>query len=404
MPLPVVVALGSVITPWIVSPPSFHVTRWVVFTPWIALAAYLLIKVRLPRPLPMVGTTDSAARSVSIVVPARNEERSIRSCVESICASDYPDFEVIVVDDRSDDATLELARAIPPDRARSIVVVEGQELPDGWMGKPWACAQGARAASGDLLLFTDADTVHAPELLRRAVAGMAEDDGDAVTLLGRQIMETFWERLVQTHMMAAIMFRFPNPGKPRPPERWRDTIANGQFMLFDRGAYDEIGGHEAVRGEVVEDQRLAQILCRSGKRLTVRGAEDVLATRMYRSLGETIEGWSKNLSLAARQAVPPWAAALVMPVGIMVSIFIWILPPVVVVLSLAGVAPSTWGVACAWITAVSALVWSLTGWRLGAPVWTGLFYPLAAGVVNFIFLRSWMRGGRVEWKGREYQV
>ena len=127
----------------------------VAFAPWIALVIYILIKVRLPRPLPgalaVVNATDRAAPLVSVIVPARNEERSIQSCVESISASDYPDFEVIVVDDRSDDATLELARAIPPNHARSIVVIEGEELPKGWMGKPWACAQGARVAEGDLL-------------------------------------------------------------------------------------------------------------------------------------------------------------------------------------------------------------------------------------------------------------
>jgi chlorobactene glucosyltransferase len=376
----------------------------VAFAPWIALTLYLLIKVRLPRPLPEVGVSERMVRLVSVIVPARNEERSIQSCVESICGSDYPEFEVIVVDDRSDDSTLALARAIPPNRARGVLVVEGLELPDGWMGKPWACAQGAQVAVGDLLLFTDADTVHAPELLGCAVAGMAEDQGDALTLLGRQIMGTFWERLVQTHMMAAIVFRFPNPGRPRPPERWRDAIANGQFILFDRGAYNEIGGHEAVKGDIVEDQRLAQILCRSGKRLAVRGAEAVFATRMYRSLGELIEGWSKNLSLAARQAVPSWAAPIALPTAILVSVTIWIAPPVALLLSFAGGAPTTWWIWSMSITGFSVLMWSLAAWRLQAPLWTGLFYPLAAGVVNYIFLRSWIRGGHVEWKGREYRV
>ena len=379
-------------------PPPF------AFAPWIALAVYLLIKVRLPPPLPVVDATDGAAPLVSVIVPARNEERNIRSCVQSICASDYPDFEVFVVDDRSDDAILETARAVPPNHARRIVVVEGRELPDGWMGKPWACAQGARVAKGDLLLFTDADTVHARDLLGRAVAEMVEDQGDALTLLGRQIMDTFWERLVQTHMMAAIVFRFPNPGKPRPPERWRNAIANGQFMLFDRGAYQEIGGHEAVRWEVVEDQRLAQILCRSGKRLVVRDGETVFATRMYRSLDELIDGWSKNVSLGARQAVPRWAAPIVMPTAIVVNVAIWIVPPVVLLMSLAGVGPAGWGIWSASITGFSVLIWSLASWRLRAPLWTGLFYALAAGVVNYIFLRSWIRGGHVEWKGREYRV
>jgi chlorobactene glucosyltransferase len=341
---------------------------------------------------------------VSVIVPARNEERSIRSCVESICASDYPDFEVIVVDDRSVDTTLDLARAIPQNHARRVKAVKGRELPDGWIGKPWACAQGARVAGGDLLLFTDADTIHAPELLGRAVAGLAEDQGDALTLLGRQVMETFWERLVQTHMMAAIVFRFPNPGKPRPTRNWRDAIANGQFILFDRAVYEGIGGHEAVKGEIVEDQRLAQILCRSGKRLAVREGEAVFATRMYRSLNELIEGWSKNVSLAARQAVPSWAAPIAMPTAILVSVSIWIVPPLVLLLSLTGGGPGTWRMWSTSITGFSVLAWSVVAWRLRAPIWTSLFYPLAAAVVNYIFLKSWIRGGHVEWKGREHRV
>ena len=125
---------------------------------------------------------------------------------------------------------------------------------------------------------------------------------------------------------------------------------------------------------------------------------------MYRSLGELIEGWSKNLSLAARQAVPSWAAPIALPTAILVSVTIWIAPPVALLLSFAGGAPTTWWIWSMSITGFSVLMWSLAAWRLQAPLWTGLFYPLAAGVVNYIFLRSWIRGGHVEWKGREYRV
>ena len=159
-----------------------------------------------------------------------------------------------------------------------------------------------------------------------------------------------------------------------------------------------------MKGEIVEDQRLAQILCKSGKRLAVREGDAVLATRMYRSLDELIEGWSKNLSLGARQAVPPWAGPIVMPTAILASVTIWIVPPVVLLLALAVGGPSTWWIWSASITGFSVLVWSLAAWRLRAPLWTGLFYPLAAGVVSYIFLRSWIRGGHVEWKGRQYRV
>jgi hypothetical protein len=159
-----------------------------------------------------------------------------------------------------------------------------------------------------------------------------------------------------------------------------------------------------VKGDIVEDHRLAQILCGSGKRLAVRGAEAVFATRMYRSLNELIAGWSKNLSVAARQAVPSWAAPIALPTAILVSVAIWISPPVALFLSLVGGTPSTWWIWSTSITGFSVLMWSLAAWRLQAPLWTGLFYPLAAGVVNYTFLRSWPRGGHVEWKGREYRV
>ena len=372
--------------------------------PWIALLLFVLVRFRTPRALPTVNSGQGDLPSVSVIVPARNEERSIRSCVESICASDYPDFEVIVVDDRSADGTLSLARGIGANRARWVVVVEGEALPEGWFGKPWACAQGARAAQGSLLLFTDADTIHSPELLGRAVAGLAQDESDALTLMGRQLMETFWERVIQTHMFVLMIFRYPDLRRPCLPARWRDAIANGQYILFERGAYEEIGGHGAVRREVVEDQRLAQTLCKAGKRLSVREAEAIFVTRMYRSLGELVEGWTKNVSLGSRQGLPSWAAPFVMPLAIVTGTVLWILPPVVLAVSMAGLGLTTWVGWASWITGLSVGAWALSSWRVGAPPALGIFYPLGTAMVTYIFFRSWVRGGHVEWKGREYHV
>ena len=372
--------------------------------PWIALSLFMLVRFRIPRALPTIRAGERDFPFVSVIVPARNEERSIRSCVESICASDYPDFEVIVVDDRSEDGTLAMARGIVANRARRLVVVEGEALPDGWFGKPWACAQGARAAQGAVLLFTDADTIHTPELLGRAVAGLAQDESDALTLMGSQLMETFWERVIQTHMFMLMILRYPDLRRSRPRSRWRDAIANGQYIMFERGAYEDIGGHEAVRREVVEDQGLAQTLCKAGKRLTVREAEGIFATRMYRSLDELIEGWSKNVALASRQGLPPWAAPFIMPFAILTGALLWILPPVVLILSIAGLGPTAWAGWASWITGLSVGAWAVSSRRFGVPPFYGLFYPLGAAMVGYIFLRSWIRGGRVEWKGREYQV
>src|SRR5204862_4476465 len=113
----------------------------------------------------------------------------------------------------------------------------------------WACWQGVREAQGELLLFTDADTVHGPALLGRAVAGLAQTDTDCLTVIGRQIMASFWERLVQPQVFTLLAIRYPDMGTPLPARRWRSAIANGQYMLFRRAAYDALGGHEAVRYE-----------------------------------------------------------------------------------------------------------------------------------------------------------
>ena len=132
--------------------------------PWLGVLAFLLFVTRVPRELP-----DSDARAaadapfVSVIVPARDEALNIEACVGSLTASTYPAFEVIVVDDGSEDGTGRRARSMSPGNARRLHVIDGEELPPGWLGKPWACRQGAAAAGGELLLFTDADTIHGPE-------------------------------------------------------------------------------------------------------------------------------------------------------------------------------------------------------------------------------------------------
>ena len=138
--------------------------------PWLGVLAFLLFGTRVPRELPGADARAAAdAPFVSVIVPARNEALNIEACVGSLTASRYPAFEVIVVDDESEDGTGRLARSLSPGNARRLHVIDGEELPPGWLGKPWACRQGAAAAAGELLLFTDADTVHGPELLGRAV-------------------------------------------------------------------------------------------------------------------------------------------------------------------------------------------------------------------------------------------
>jgi len=369
-------------------------------TPWLAVLAFLVLRVRLPSELP--AGPPARTPPVSVIVPARNEALNIRACVGSLIASSYPDFEVIVVDDRSDDGTAELACSLGAGNARRVEVVPGVDPPSGWLGKPWACSQGARVARGELLLFTDADTVHGSALLGRAVAALEGEPADLVTVAGRQLMETFWERLVQPQVFLTMLFRFYDVEWAVRRGRWRDAIANGQFMLFRRDAYEALGGHEAVRDEVVEDLALAQRTVRAGRRMSVHMAEDDLATRMYRSLAELVAGWSKNILTGGLQSMPPRLRPIIAPVSALTGFGLWILPPSLLPAAALGVGGPGLLAWSALTVATSALLFSIFTARMGAPFRYGLLYPLGAAVGMFIFLRAWGRGRRVEWKGRSY--
>jgi len=345
---------------------------------------------------------------VSVVVPARNEERNIERIIRSLAASDYPDLEIVVVDDRSEDATSEVATRVAAELEEeagpSIRIVAGADLPEGWLGKPWACQQGAEVATGDYLLFTDADTRHAPPLLRRAITALEQDGSDVVTLAGRQLMESFWERVVQPQIFTTILFRYRDNRRPHPPERYRDAIANGQYILFRRQTYEAIGGHEAVQGEVVEDMKLAQVLVRAGHTLDVRMAEEDFATRMYESLDELVRGWSKNVVLGAMATLPPGPLRRIAPAGIFLgTLYLWVMPPLALLVGL--LTSNTDLVTFGWVVVgLSATFWATVTARMGVNPLYGVAYPLGGAVGAWIYLRAWVRGGTVEWKGRTYRV
>ena len=338
------------------------------------------------------------------MIPARDEALNIGPCVTSLVASEYPDLEVIVVDDRSEDGTAEIARAAARDSATTVTVIEGEPLPEGWLGKPWACHQGVGRARGAVLLFTDADTTHGPGLLGRAVRELERSGADMLTLVGAQRMESFWERLVQPHVFLGMLFRFPSFERLPRNRHWRNAIANGQYLLFTREGYDRIGGHESVRDDVVEDLALAQRTKRLGLTLHIRGAEEELATRMYRSLPQLIEGWSKNLLLGGLRTVHPVLRPIVAPATVLAGIGLWLVPPVALCLGAAGALSGGVTAWAAWSVAWSATMYSWFSHRIGAPARYGLIYPLGALVLIGIFSRSWVRGRRVEWKGRQYVV
>ena len=364
----------------------------------------------LPWALPFVAIAPLARRKpdvadqvpdaetpVSVIIPARNESGTIEGVVRSLLASVHAQFEVIVVDDRSSDDTAARVAAMAAQDPR-LRLVPGAELPEGWLGKPWACHQGATVARGDVLLFTDADTTHDPRLLACAAGGLRAESADLLTLTSQQRCVTFWERIVMPQIWVLLGVRYP-PARVNRATRTDQLVANGQFIMVRREAYEALGGHAAVRGEVVEDLALAQAFLRDGRRLRLMFGESLLQTRMYRSLGEMIEGWSKNLYLGSRQSAGDRKLfAALAPAILLAGFAFWLVPPI---LLSAGVLVPAMQLAIA----ISLAFWALVSFGMQIPPWHALAYPLGATTALLIALRSILRGRRrVEWRGRTYRV
>ncbi len=364
--------------------------------PWLAPFASLF---RLANTRPNLSDVPPASGPlVSVIIPARDEAAVIERVARSVLASTYRPLELLVVDDRSSDDTASIVEGLATGDDR-IRLIRGEPLPPGWYGKPWACVQGHRAARGGLLLFTDADTHHEPELLARAVGALRQERADLVTVAPRQSCVTFWERLVMPQVWLLLALRY-HPARVNRATRARDVIANGQFILVPRDSYEAVGTHRIVRGEVAEDLALAQAFQRAGRRIHFAFAEKLMETRMYHSLPHLVEGWSKNMYLGGRRSFPENRVLRVLvPVMLAASFAFWLVPPVALALAGSGLVP-----AAAAAMALSTLFWMVISHNMRIPAWYGLLYPLGALVGLYIALRSTWRGGRrVEWKGRAYE-
>jgi glycosyltransferase involved in cell wall biosynthesis len=227
---------------------------------------------------------------VSVIVPARNEQTCLGACLESLLAQTGVPFEIIVVDDHSTDRTREIARSFPGVRVR-----EAGPLPEGWIGKNNAVSAGAREARGQWLLFTDADTLHLPGSLARALAEAQARQVDLLSYSPEQIVESFWEKAVMPVIFAELASAY-RPSEVSDPKS-SAAAANGQYLLIKRVTYDAIGGHVAIATTLLEDVALARAVKQSGKRIWFRYGGDQVRTRMYRSFDQLREGWTKNLAL-----------------------------------------------------------------------------------------------------------
>lgn len=370
--------------------------------PWIVPPVVSILRATNSRSLDEYSDNPSETPLVSVIIPARNERRNIERCLRSVLASTYGNFEVIVVDDHSTDGTGDLARAIAHDDPRARVI-EAPPLPAGWFGKQWACASGARDARGELLLFTDADTRHSPDLLPRSVSALRARGAELLTVAGEQEMHSFWERVVQPQMFALLAMRYGGTEHMSHPRSPTDAIANGQYIFVRRTSYDAMDGHASVRDKVAEDMSLAQNFVRAGRPLAVLFGRDQLSTHMYASLSELIGGWRKNIYAGGRSAMMGGALGrAAFPVALLMVPVIGLVPVAALIASALGFLSTAWLLWSAVIVGVSLVIWAATYAFMGASVFNALLYPVGLVVLLYIAAGAVARGQRVEWKDREY--
>jgi len=347
--------------------------------------------------LPNHTGTGSSVPLVSIILPVRNQARTVSDCVRSLVGLEYPDKEIIVVDGGSTDGTRELVQKF----SHEITLVDEEPLPVGWVGKNWACHLGYKKSRGELLLFTDGDSVHAIDSLARSVNYLRAENADLVTLAPGTILRSFWERLLQPPIFLLIMILVG--GKLVNDDNRLNAIGNGQYMLFRREAYDRIGGHYAVRDKIIEDYSLGRLLKRAGMRLRFVTASDALGVRMYASLGEIWRGWRKNFYTVSEKHMLPRAVTRIF------LMFTFLVLPFAVL---------GYGILLAAATPLNAYL--VSGLFMSALLWLGivmldnsigvsplyaLMFPLAIIVYIFIGIDSTVRGSLgfgFSWKGRVY--
>ena len=344
---------------------------WLVTLAVGLLTAHTAVNALLLRRPPATPSTVDVA--VSVLLPVRDEAHRVQPCLRALLAQrGVPRLQIVVLDDGSRDGTAALVRRVAGDRVR---LVTGAPLPPGWLGKPYACEQLARLATGEVLVFVDADVVLAPDAVAAAVALL--DGVDLVSPYPRLVARTWSERLVQPLLQWSWLTFLPLR-LMEPSRRPSLAAAGGQFLAVDRAGYRRAGGHAAVRDQVLEDVALARAVKRSGGRIALADGSRLAACRMYTSWAELRDGYTKSASAAAAAVVP--------------LLLLYLLPP-----ALLATAPWPMAVAVALGIAGRLVAARVSGARLLPDC---LLHPVSIALFAYLVARSVAGRGRVTWKGR----
>lgn len=368
---------------------------------WIFLIKSMADSFRLTPYLDRFTDTSKSRPRVSVIVPARNEEKFIGACLDSLAGQDYDDYEVIVIDDSSEDGTSDIiskfARMHP-----NVVPVSARPKPDGWMGKNWACMEGYEKATGDLLLFTDADTKHSKKMISTAVAHLLSLNLDALSVIPRMLTLDVWTRITLPMISTFLHTRFSALNVNDPAKKTGYFF--GSFFVLRRGTYEDIGTHEGVRQEIIEDGVLGRKAKEMGHKIRMVRGEHMIDAIWARDR-DTLWNALKRLM------VPLYLQNSRTAVGVFVAVaFLLFVPFLVLVVSAvsASDAMSSY-VICAASSVASLLIYigALVEARVGLGIRSvyALFAPLGGLVITLGFLAGLLQANKsssVTWRGRRY--
>jgi len=367
-----------------------YILSLLILALWLmALGRTILNLVLVPRL--RVTTGKLPAKLVTVIIPARDEERMIERTVRAFLAQSWPELEVVVVNDRSTDSTGAILTRLAAEDSR-LVVIDNEEPPPGWLGKPWAMHQGSLRARGELLLFVDADVIYAPDTVAAAVAHFEERGVPMLALLPHFEMRGFWEHVAMPNLAFFAFTVIPLwlSNRTRIPLL---AMGGGTGNLIRRADYDAVGGHEALKDSVVDDVALSRLMRRNGRRTEIVRADHMISVRMYEGLGEIVRGFTKNgFAVAGRSYL---AMAFFLALGFVQHILPFVLALTGDVISIASVAV---------LLLTRVLLFASLRYRLDNAL---LGHPLMIGVWLVIMLRStWYTGIRRQlvWRGRTYDA
>ena len=337
---------------------------------------------------------------VSVLIPARNEAQNIKRCLRSLLKQDYPNTEILVLDDNSCDSTSQVIEKFA-DKDSMVKLITGKTLKNGWLGKCYACYQLSKHARGKYLVFTDADTLHFPGSISSAVGCLLGNNLDALSIIPRQIMVTFSERMVVSWVHFGILSLLPLILVKRSKNPLFCT-ANGQFILFKTEVYKKIGGHRSVKAKILEDIHIAKQVKRHGYRFMIFDGSKNIYCRMYRNFKDLVRGFSKFMFAAFDYKI------FTMAVVILLITVLFLLPFILLPL---GILFFDWPRMIIDLIIVQIFIIFIMriilATRLKSRILDIFFHPLSMVYIILICINSVLQakfGEGVYWKGRRYDV